>query len=539
MNLKLRPIRIVTPALLLSLLLASTTVLFSQQQRERRVETAQDQALTVPASATPAPGPSALADLQARIQEVLDRPELQPALTGIKVASLDTGRVLFEHNSGKLMRPASNMKLYTVAAALDRLGPDFRFKTSVYAATRPDSTGRIRGDLTIYGRGDPSFAARFYNGDYLKGIDALATRIATAGIKRVDGDLIGDESYFDGPAFGDGWAWDDLTWYYGAEISALTVDDNSVDLFVKPGSAIGGNCSVALGPPTTLVTLVNHCVTTAAGSRNDVSVYRPLGENTVEVSGSVALQGPGYSGSVAISRPAQLFVSLLKAALAQHGVTVVGKVRVRGYRDQLASPRATATKLELASLDSPPFSVIAAQTLKPSQNLYTELILRALGKAAGGTAPTIPGGGTQTAEDLGHNVVIAFLREAGVDTGNLVLRDGSGLSRTDLVTPASTVQLLTYMSRHKHAAWFREAQPVAGVDGTLRNRFKGTPAENNLRAKTGTLSGVTSLSGYVTSAAGERLVFSIMLNNYSDGAVTNKNTLDAIGVLLASYRGKQ
>ena len=160
-------------------------------------------------------------------------------MVGIKVVSLDSGRVLFEVNANKLLRPASNMKLYTVSAALDRLTPGFRFNTSVYAAAKPDAVGLIHGDLTIYGRGDPSIAARFNDGDYFKGIDDLATRIAAAGVKRVTGDLVGDETYFSGPQYGSGWEWEDLTWYYGAEVSALAVNDNALDLFIKPGVQVG------------------------------------------------------------------------------------------------------------------------------------------------------------------------------------------------------------------------------------------------------------------------------------------------------------
>ena len=163
--------------------------------------------------------PKTVAELQARISAILAKPELAPATIGMKVISLDSGRVLFEENALKLLRPASNMKIYTVATALDRLTPEYRFTTSVFANARPDSAGVIRGDLRIYGRGDPSIAARFNNGDYFKAIDELATRIVAAGVKRVEGDLVGDESYFTGPKYGSGWEWEDLTWYYGAEIS--------------------------------------------------------------------------------------------------------------------------------------------------------------------------------------------------------------------------------------------------------------------------------------------------------------------------------
>src|ERR1044071_7258057 len=200
--------------------------------------------------------PKTLPELRAKISEVLAKPELSSSMVGIKVVSLDNGRVLFEENATKLLRPASNMKLYTVAAALDRLSPDYRFSTSVYVYTRPDASGVVHGNLTIYGRGDPSIAARFNNGDYVKAIDDLATKIVAAGVKRVEGDLVGDESYFVGPKYGAGWEWEDLMWYYGAEVTPLTINDNALDLFVKPGSAVGQPAVITTGPPHPLLTTV-------------------------------------------------------------------------------------------------------------------------------------------------------------------------------------------------------------------------------------------------------------------------------------------
>src|SRR5215213_11734750 len=213
--------------------------------------------------------PKTLPELRAKISEVLAKPELSSAMVGIKVVSLDTGKVLFEENATKLLRPASNMKIYTVAAALDRLSPDYRFSTSVYANTRPDASGVVHGDLIIYGRGDPTIAARFNNGNYFKAIDDLAARIAAAGVKRVQGDIVGDESYFVGPKYGAGWNWEDLTWYYGAEITPLTANDNALDLFIKPGTAIGRPALVTTGPPDPLLTIVNKVTTSAKGSRRD------------------------------------------------------------------------------------------------------------------------------------------------------------------------------------------------------------------------------------------------------------------------------
>jgi D-alanyl-D-alanine carboxypeptidase/D-alanyl-D-alanine-endopeptidase (penicillin-binding protein 4) len=475
--------------------------------------------------------PKTLPELQTRISQILAKPELAPAVIGIKVASLDSGRVLFEENAAKLLRPASNMKIYTVATALDQLSPDYRFTTSVFAPVKPDAAGVIRGDLRIYGRGDPSLAARFNNGDYLKGINDLAARIAAAGVKRVEGDLIGDETYFVGPKYGAGWEWEDLTWYYGAEITPLTVNDNALDLFIKPGAEVGQPAVITTGPPDPLLTIVNRVSTSAKGVKRDLSIHRGLGENTITITGTIPLDDRGYTGGIGISHPALLFVYLLRSALAQKGVMITGQSRVTG---EVALPSVSSVSSvvqeEIANSQSPPLSVIAAQTLKPSQNLYTELILRTLGKSN-----PIP---NKTSEELGLEVVKSFLKTAGIRPESLVLDDGSGLSRGDMITAEASVQLLTFMSKHRYAVAFRDALPIAGVDGTLRNRLKGTPAENNLRAKTGSLSSAASLAGYVTTAAGEKLAFSIMVNNYPRDVEPRTACIDPIAVLLASFNDK-
>jgi len=481
-------------------------------------------------SAAVAQQPKTLPELQTRIKEVLAKPELSSAMVGIKVVSLDNGRVLYEENAAKLLRPASNMKLYTVAAALDRLSPDYRFSTSVYASTRPDAAGVVHGNLTIYGRGDPSIAARFNSGDYVKAIDDLAARIVAAGVKRVEGDIVGDESYFVGPKYGSGWNWEDLTWYYGAEITPLTVNDNALDLFIKPGTAIGQPALITTGPPDPLLTIVNKVITSAKGSKREFSIHRGLGENTITITGSIPLEDRGYTGGIGISHPGLLFVYMLRSSLAQKGVTITGASRI--------SVSSNAVQNEIATLQSPPFSVIAAQTLKPSQNLYTELILRTLGKVAPPPPPSTTSNLPQTSEELGLEAVKTFLKTVGLRPEALVLDDGSGLSRNDMITAEASVQLLTFMSKHRYATVFRDALPIAGIDGTLRNRFKGTPAENNVRAKTGSLSSAASLGGYMTTAGGEKLAFSIMVNNYPRDFDPRSSCIDPIAVMLASFAGK-
>jgi len=523
----------------------------AQQQRDRRVATEASPTPSPETSPTPArstaparplnKAPRTLAELLTRIQEIVRQPALEPGFFAVKIVSLDTGNVIFEQNANKFIRPASNMKLYTVAAAFDRLTPDYHFMTSVYAKEKVDD-GKIKGDLIIYGRGDPSIAARFNNGDYFKGINDLADRIVAAGVKRVKGDLVGDESYLNGAPLGSGWEWEDLQWSYGAQVSALTVNDNAIDLTVKPGEKVGAPVVITTGPPATFMTISNRATTSARGSKSELQLYRGVGANTLEITGSLPLGDNGFTGSVAIPDPALAFVTMLRDALTKRGVKIDGRTRTvdaRSGTSMLPNPLIVTVQppnvppqplpFEIASMQSPPFNLIAAHTLKPSQNLYTELILRTLG------TPRISP--TQTNEEAGLIVVRNFLRQAGILESELALDDGSGLSRNDMITANATVQLLTFMSKHRYAAQFREALPIAGVDGTLRTRMRGTPAEGNLRAKTGLLSSVASLSGYVTTAAGERLAFSMMLNNYPDAGALRRDSIDAIAILLASFAG--
>jgi D-alanyl-D-alanine carboxypeptidase/D-alanyl-D-alanine-endopeptidase (penicillin-binding protein 4) len=490
----------------------------------------------------PAVAPRTHAELLARIQEIVRQPALEPGFFAVKIVSLDTGKVIFEQNANKFIRPASNMKLYTVAAAFERLTPDYHFMTSVYAREKVED-GKIKGDLIIYGRGDPTFAARFNNGDYFKGINDLADRIVAAGVKRVKGDLVGDESFLNGAPLGGGWEWEDLQWGYGAQVSALTINDNAIDLTVKPGEKVGAPVSVTTGPPATFMIISNRATTSARGSKSELQVYRGIGTNTLEITGSLPIGDNGLERSVAIPDPALAFVTMLRDALTKRQVKIDGRTRTvdaRSGSSTVPNPLVVTVPptnippqplpFEIASMQSPRFSLIAAHTLKPSQNLYTELILRTLG------TPRISA--SQTNEEAGLIVVRNFLRQAGALESELALDDGSGLSRNDMITANATVQLLIFMSKHRFATQFREALPIAGVDGTLRTRMKGTPAEGNVRAKTGSLSSVASLGGYVTTAAGERLAFSMMLNNYPDASLLRRDSIDAIAVLLASFAGR-
>jgi len=504
-------------------------------------------------------------------------------LWGVKILSLDTGKIIFEHNPQKYFNPASNAKLYTAALALERLGPDHRIKTSIYSTAKPDASGTLKGDLILYGRGDPTMAARLNDGDYLKGLEPLVNQVVNSGVKRIHGNLIADESYFAGPPFGAGWEWDDLQAYYGAEFSSLTINDNSLDLFVKPAERAGMPCRITTGPPTTFVTLMNRTVTAPKGTPSRIVVYRPVGENVIYVSGKLAIDNSnGYYTAIAVHNPAGLFASLFKDELAQHGVTVTGKTRVIDWKYREVTPLDTSKFVSLGSVESMPLADILRETLKPSQNLYAQLLLlqvganasRLLGEDAGsqGTEGSRAVSSTakknnqptptqasaisntnpdQTTEEIGVELMNEFLAHVGVKKGDVLLEEGSGLSRRDVITPDSTIALLNYMNHSRWAEVYRNALPIAGVDGTLQNRMKGTPAANNIRAKTGSLRFVYTLSGYVTTAAGEHLAFSIMLNNYNPAASRDsgagsaratqpapREDLDTIAIMLAGFTGK-
>lgn len=484
-----------------------------------------------PTTATPSSVPKqTLFDVQAKIRQILFRPELKRGSVGVKIVSLDTGKMIFEQDAEKYFMPASNMKSFTVAAALERLTPNFRFVTSVFANALPDANGTIKGDLTVFGRGDISISTAFYDGDYYGGIDALADRIAQAGVKRIEGNLIGDETFFSGSPIPTGWEWDDLQWYYGAEVSALPLNDNAVDLSIKPGTS-NSPCFVQILPANTVYKIVNRCVTSGAGTRRDIRVVKKIAQNVLEVYGTMPTGDGGYAGQVAISHPSELFVEMLRQRLAQKGIIVTGRNLVKS--EKISNIQPTQQPIEIAKLESVPFSVVAAKTMKPSQNLYTETILWTLGEQTGNKNDL-----TLSSADKGIGVVKGFLRQIGVADDGIVQYDGSGLSRHNLITPAATVRLYEYMAKQSpNAIVWQNSLTIGGVDGTLRNRFKGTKAEANMRGKTGTIDQVSALSGYLTTAGGERLVLSIVVNGV---AVTSNRTsaIDAIVVALANFDGK-
>ncbi len=521
----------------------------------------------IPSSNPLPPSGRTIEDLRAEIRGRLIRPELNRGQVGIKIVSLNSGNVVFEQNSEKYFMPASNMKNFTVAAALEKLTPDYRFVTSVFASSLPDASGTIKGDLRIYGRGDVSISTAFFppvsptplpgslsarsepalgspspaaaNTDavYYQGIDKLVDKIIAAGVKQVDGSIVGDDSYFKGYAIPEGWEWDDLQSYFGAEVSALPVNDNAVDLSVTPGP-VGYSCSVKLSPYNPIYRIKNSCMTTAAGSPRTLRVHKVLGQNLLEISGTLPIGNGGFKNSIAVTRPAELFAALVRQRLVERGVAVTAQYRVPPAAVSAINVTAPPESVELAKIESPPLSLIAAKTMKPSQNMYTETLLWTLGEETRKRILIAPNAPIPDSVSLGKAEVKSFLTGIGIAEDGIVQYDGSGLSRHNLITPAAVVQLYTYMAKQsKFTQAWRDSLTIGGVDGTLANRFKGTLAEKNMRGKTGTIDQVSALSGYITTAGGDQLVVSFVVNGVQ---VTRNRTsmIDDVVLMLAKFNGK-
>ena len=496
---------------------------------------------------SPTPGPvqtpstfkpptQSIESLQSRIRLRLQSGDLRRGQVGVKIVSMSSGKIVYEDNAEKYFMPASNMKNFTVATAIEKLTPDFKFVTSVFAPAAPDANGAV-GSLRIFGRGDVSISTAFFPAEgadtYFAGIDRLVERIVAAGVKQVNGDLIADESYFIGNPVPGEWEWDDLQWYYGAEISALPLNDNAIDLSVKPGP-VGYPCAVKVSPFNPVFRIVNQCTTSGPGTVRTWKIEKKIDRNIIEITGSLPVNNPGFRGPVTVSRPAELFIALLKERLIAKGVTVTGATRV-------TKTPSVDTSVEIAKLESPPLALVAAKTMKPSQNMYTETLLWTLGENARAAATT-PGGGVSMdrsdSSELGIATVKKFLTDIGVAPDGIIQHDGSGLSRHNLITPAAVVRLYSYMGKEsKFSQAWRDSLTIGGVDGTLRNRFAGTRASGNVRGKTGTIDQVSALSGYVKTAAGEELAFSMVVNGINVPGVRT-SAMDEIVVMLANFDGR-
>jgi serine-type D-Ala-D-Ala carboxypeptidase/endopeptidase (penicillin-binding protein 4) len=492
--------------------------------------------------AAPPKAPTTLAELQQRLTEHVTNPRFAASTFAVKIVSLDTGKTLFEHDAHKLVSPASNSKLYTMALALDKLGGDYRLRTSLYGASRPDANGKLAGDLIVFGRGDPGFNARRFNGDIFRALQPLVAALTNAGLREITGDLIADDSYFVGPRYGAGWTMDDLNYYYGAEISALTINDNIVRATAKPGATIGAPAELSFAPANGYLLFSNRTQTVATNGPRTLTFHRPIEQNIVYVTGTIPLRASEMNATVTVPDPARMFGDLFRAALVRNGVKVNGATRTATWLTRQAQPLTFAELVELGAVPSQTMRELNKEVQKPSQNLYTDLLLAHVGavEAERASARRESSGTPVTSEELGIRELEKFLNKIEVKRNDVRFEEGSGLSRNNLLTANATITLLQHMHRHPEAAAYRDALPIAGVDGTLRTRMKGTRAEGNVRAKTGTLRWANGLSGYVTTAAGESLAFSLLLNRYVMPTTENSGRaeLDRVAVLLADFTGR-
>jgi serine-type D-Ala-D-Ala carboxypeptidase/endopeptidase (penicillin-binding protein 4) len=458
------------------------------------------------------------------------------AFWGIRVVDLASGRTLYEANADHFFLPASNTKLFTTAMALTRLGPDFVFRTRVVAAAAPDAQGTVHGDLRLVGGGDPNLSARAIpyrigpaTGNPLAPIEELANQVAARGVKRVDGDVVGDDTWYVWEPYAAGWSIDDPRSDDGPAISALTVNDNALTLNVRPGAAVGDPAVLTLNPPMEYYLLENRVRTVAAGGDRRVRMERIPGSRDVRLWGTLPLRDRGVEMLLGVEDPAMYAASALRQALEERGVTVAGGIRARHlYPDQAVDPApADEGGVELAARTSAPLLEDLRITDKVSQNLHAELALRAVGRARRGIGSF----------DASREEEKAFLAEAGIEAGSYNLLDGSGLSRLDLVTPAAVVKLLRYMYDSPSRENWISLLPVGGQDGTLATRFGDAAVAGHIHAKTGSLSHVSALSGYVEKSDGKWVAFSILVNNYNGSAAEIRGVMDGIcGLLVEGKR---
>ncbi len=461
-----------------------------------------------------------------RIDSLLDGSKAAvQAFWGILVVNLANGSVVYSKNADHFFVPASNTKLFSTALALTRLGPDYRFHTTVVADSAPDAEGVIHGNVRLIGGGDPNLSARVlpykqdeFSGNPLQAIEDLAARMVARGVRRVDGDVVGDDTRYVWEPYPDGWSADDAVWEYGAAVSALTLNDNAFALHVRPGARAGDPAVLTLSPGVEELTIHNRTRTTEGGGKK-LTYTRIPGSKELVVGGVIPLHSPAEKTLLAVDDPALFAANALVDALARLGVAVSGRAMARHRSVEDVSIQGEG--IELARHDSLPLVEALRVIDKESQNLHAEMMLREVARNAGAIGSRASG-----LEELK-----LFLAEAGVGSKQFHFEDGSGLSRLNLVTPSTVSKLLAYMFESKQREAWVSLLPVAGEDGSLKKRFRES-GHGAIHAKTGSLSHVTALSGYMLPGAGKAFAFSILVNNFNGPASEVRAVLDKIAVLV-------
>jgi len=479
-----------------------------------------------------------------RIATVLGSGDMQRGFWGIQVVSLTTGQTLYGQNSDKLFTPASNTKLFTTAAALSLIGPDYKFLTTVETSGTLDRYGRLNGDLVLVGRGDPNLSGRELpydlrtqrNDHPVQVLEALADSLVQKGVKYVDGNIVADDSYFAFERYGEGWSQDDLVWADGAPVSALTVNDNVVFVNILPADRPGEKAFVTITPFAEYYRLDNRIITTPAGTGRKFFVNREPGSTVLTLWGNMPVDDTGTNEALAIEDPAAFAAALFRQLIEKRGIVVYGGQRTR--HTELATlgtftatalapsrggsddphPLKTSQAVVLASYQSQPLVEDIRVINKVSQNLHAEILLRLLGRERG-TAGSIEGG---------LEVLRGFMNQIGIPPDQYVFYDGSGLSRQNLVTPHAIVHLLRYASAQPWGAAFKKTLPLSGTDGSLSERLNTPRMQGRIFGKTGSLAGVKTLSGYATTDSGDYVAFSILSNNFNLPSKRVTDTIDQV-----------
>ena len=445
-------------------------------------------------------GAPASGRLGEEIATVFQDTAFEHAHWGVVVRSLDSGETLHTQNAAKLFMPASNMKLVTGAAVLEGLGPDFRYRTEVIAAG-PIRNGVLEGDLLVVGEGDPTFSTRF-GGDPRAAFRSWADSLRAHGVERISGAVVGIDTAFAQPSLGEGWAWDDLDYAYSAPFSALQLNDGVIRVNVFPARSVGSPALISVDPPTGYTRILNGIATVAPGVPPQIAVEREADGPGLILGGEIPADTLMVERTVAVREPTRFFVTVLRETLRETGIEVEGFAVLPGDRVH-ETEAMLGVPAPLFVHQSPPLLEMLPLMLKPSQNQIAEMMLRTLGRKLRG----------EGSAEAGEAAVDSILTSWELSPEELIMADGSGLSRYNFVAPELLIGLLTRMTRSPNWEVWYAALPVAGIDGTLAGRMQGTPAEGNVHAKTGTLSNVRALSGYVTTQAGERMVFSMIVNN--------------------------
>lgn len=472
-------------------------------------------------------GRSPVENLRSELAARFDNPEFFNAFWGVKIQSLKTGEIIYEKNENKSFMPASNLKLYTTSAALTMLSPEFRYVTKLETDGSVHA-GVLDGNLFMKGSGDPTICGRYNGGNVVLTFQQWADSLKSRGIREISGNIVGDNSAFDGASYGNGWAADYETDWYAAQVGGIVFNDNCVDMTVTAGDSVGAQADITWNPPTKYISVVNETVTTPPDSTPPgyyIYFHRERGTNILHVRGDFPINQPAWHESIAVDNPARYAATVMKEVFQQEGIKVDGTAE--DISESNTKPD-YATATTLATYTSPELGTIVTTINKRSQNLYAEQLFRTMGMVFYGH------GNMET----GRAVAYPLFTRWGIDTTRINMADGCGLSPDDLVSPASTVDVLTAMYHGKCFQTFYQSLPIAGVDGSLRNRMKGTAAANNVHGKTGTIEHVSSLSGYVTDADGEMFVFSIMVNHSTVPSSLALKTENQVCERLASFSEK-